>query len=131
MGGVTKIKTNKNAYDLVCIDEIHDNLLIPYADMDQKHVCVVIAEEHSETIHYPVGEPDWADVKQANTGRSELVELNDEEINRNLHDFQRIPKTKEGIVLLHGGKLFQHMIKFRNLLCSKDGRLEPSKYLNI
>ena len=76
MGGVTKIKTNKNAYDLVCIDEIHDNLLIPYADMDQKHVCVVIAEEHSETIHYPVGELDWTEVQQAKTVISELVELN-------------------------------------------------------
>ena len=71
------------------------------------------------------------EVKQAKTGRSELVELNDEDINRNLHDFQRIPKTKEGIVLLHGENLFQHMINSRNLLCSKYVRLEPNNYLNI
>ena len=68
--------------------------MVPYADMDQIRVCVVIAEEHSETIQYPVEEPYWAEVIQAKTGRSELVELNDEDINRNLHDFQRIPKTK-------------------------------------
>ena len=98
--------------------------------MDQICVCVVISEEHPETIHYRVGEPDWAEVKQSNTGRSELFKLNDEEINMNLHDFQRIPKTKEGIVPLHGKKI-QHMINFRNLLCRKDGRLKLSKYLNL
>ena len=43
----------------------------------------------------------------------------------------RIPKTKEGIVLLHGENLFQPMINFINLLCRKDGKLKPSKYLNI
>ena len=41
--------------------------------MDQISVFVLIAEKHSETIHYPVLEPDWAEVKQENTGRSELV----------------------------------------------------------
>ena len=55
--------------------------------MDQLHVCVVVSEGNLETINHPAGEPDWAEVKQANTGRSELVELKNEEINRNLHDF--------------------------------------------
>ena len=82
-------------------------------------------------MHYTVVEPDWEEVKQANTGRSELVELNNEEINRNIHYFQIIPKTKEGISLFHGEKLFQHLINFINLLCIKDGRLEPSNYLNL
>ena len=40
-------KYGVNTYDLSCIDEIHDTLLIPYTDMDQLHVCVVIAQEHS------------------------------------------------------------------------------------
>ena len=80
MGDVTKRETNGcrhsweiwgNIYDLACIDEIHDTLLIPYTDMDHLRVCVVIAEEHSETIHYPVGEPYWKEVKQAKIGRSE------------------------------------------------------------
>ena len=74
--------------------------------MDQLQVCVIISEEHLEIIKYPVGEPYWSEVKQAKTGRSELVKLNDKEINRNLRDFQRIPRTKEGIVLLHGKKYF-------------------------
>ena len=39
-------KYGGDAYELVCIDEIHDTLLIPYADMDQLRVCVVVAEEH-------------------------------------------------------------------------------------
>ena len=82
-------KYGENAYDLSCIYEIHDTLLIPYADMDQLRVCVVISEENLETIFYPIGEPDWAEVKQEKTGSSELVELNNEDINRNLHDFQR------------------------------------------
>ena len=28
-------------------------------------------------------------------------------------------------------KIFQHMINFIHLLCRKDGRIEPNKYLNI
>ena len=32
---------------------------------------------------------------------------------------------------MHGGELFQHMVNLKNLLCRKDGRLEPSNYLNI
>ena len=48
-------KYGENAHALVCIDEIHDTLLNPYADMDQLHVCVVVVEEHLETIHYPAG----------------------------------------------------------------------------
>ena len=50
--------------------------MITYADIYQLRVFMVIVEEYLETIHYPVGEPDWAEVKQAKTGRSELVELN-------------------------------------------------------
>ena len=80
--------------------------MITYADIYQLRVFMVIVEEYLETIHYPVGEPDWAEVKQAKTGRSELVKLNDEDININLHGFQKIPKTNEGIVLLHGGGFF-------------------------
>ena len=99
-------KYGENAYDLDCINDIRDTLLIPYADICQLRVCVVIVEEHLETIYYPVGEPDWAEVKQAKTGRSELVKLNDEDININLYGFQKIPKKKEGIVLLHGGGFF-------------------------
>ena len=99
--------------------------------MDQLRVCVVISEEHSKKIHYPVVKPDWEEVKQAKTGRIELVELKDEEINRNLHDFLIIPKTKEGIVLLYEAKLFQHMKNFINLFCRKVGRLEPSSYLDL
>ena len=34
------------AYDLACIDEIHDTLLITYADMNQIRVCVVIEQKH-------------------------------------------------------------------------------------
>ena len=60
--------------------------------MDQLRVCVVIAKEHPETIHYPLGEPYWSEVKQAKTVRSELVDLNNEEININLHGFKRITK---------------------------------------
>ena len=79
----------ENVYDLVWIGEIHDTLLIPYADMDQLRVCVVIAEEYLETINYPVIEPDWEEFEQAKTGRSELFELNNKEINRNFLDFQK------------------------------------------
>ena len=50
-------KYGKNAYDLACIDEINETIFIPYADMDQLRVCVVIVEEHPETVKYPVGEP--------------------------------------------------------------------------
>ena len=32
---------------------------------------------------------------------------------------------------MRGGGLFQRMINFKNLLCRKDGRIEPSKYSNI
>ena len=32
---------------------------------------------------------------------------------------------------MYGGELFQHIINFINLLCSKDGKLEPIKYLNV
>ena len=60
--------------------------------MDQLQVCVIISEEHLEIIKYPVGEPYWSEVKQAKTVRSELVDLNDEEININLHGFKRITK---------------------------------------
>ena len=63
-------KYGENAYALACIDDIHETLLITYADMDQLRVCVVIAEENLETIKYPVGEPDWEEVKQSKTGRS-------------------------------------------------------------
>ena len=82
-------------------------------------------KETFENVHYPVGEPDWAKVKQANTGRGELFELSNKEIKINLHDFLIIPK-KEGMVLLHEGGIFQHMVNFINLLCRKHGKLEPS-----
>ena len=39
-------KYGEKSDNLACIDEIHDALLIPYGDMDQLRVCVVIAEEH-------------------------------------------------------------------------------------
>ena len=39
-------KYGVNACDLDFIDEIHDTHFIPYSDMDQLRVCVVIAKKH-------------------------------------------------------------------------------------
>ncbi len=33
--------------------------------------------------------------------------------------------------MLYGDQLFQHMVRFWNMMCSKDGKLEPSKYLGL
>ena len=108
-------------------------LYIPYADMDNLRVCVYIAEEHPETINYPVGEPNWNEVKKAKMGESYTVEVvkNKDDVNLNLNAFQRIPKNTDGVVLLHGEELFKHMVNFRNLRCSKNGKLEPSSYLHL
>ena len=35
------------------------------------------------------------------------------------------------ISVKNGDRLFQHMVRFRNMMCSKDGKLEPSKYLGL
>ena len=123
-------KYGENSFDLACVDEIHETLKIPFSDMDNLRVCVYIGKEHPETLDYDVGQPNWEAIN-----REKVWDLDDDDpkldINRDLSYFQRIPTNSDGVILLHGDKLFEHMIRYRNMICSKDGRLEPSKYLDL
>ena len=126
-------KYGENSYDMACTDELHDQLKISYANISDLRVSVIIALEHPETVDYDQEEPDWDEVKRAKNERSGIHEGNSDNVNINsgLNSFQRIPKTKDGVPLLLGQYLFDHMVEFRNNICSVDGRLEPSKYLDL
>ena len=89
-------KYGDRSFSLECTDEMHRTLHIPYADMDNLRVCVYIAEEHPETINYPVGEPNWNEVKKVKMGESYTAEVvkNKDDVNLNLNAFQRIQKIR-------------------------------------
>ena len=118
---------------MACTDGLHDQLKISYATISDLRVSVIIALEHPETVDYDQGDLDWEAVKRAKNERSGIHEGNSDNVNINsgLNSFQRIHKTKDGVPLLLGQDLFDHMVEFRNNICSVDGRLEPSKYFDL
>ena len=106
---------------------------LPCTDMDDLRVYIYTSNENIEILDYKVGEPDWGALKRMKLWQScDVVEAEkDVNVNNNLSVFQRIPKSPDGSLLSYGDQLFQHIVRYLNMMCNKDGKLEPSKYLGL
>ena len=126
-------KYRDNTFCPKCLDKLHGSMDISYTDINDLRVCVYISKEHVEILDYKVGEPDWDALKRMNQWQSRaMVEVDTGvNVNNNLSVSQRIPKSSDVSLLLYDDHFFQHMVRFWNMMCSNDEKLEHNIHFGL
>ena len=121
------LASHEDAYTSVCVLQLHDQVNIPLADMQNLRVCLELASSNPEHLDRML--PDIADdgalpnaVVTADAARCDVAD--------GLTSFQVHP-TKNGVQLLTGLAKFEHLIKLTARSTSAVSTLAPSKFLDV
>ena len=114
---------------------------LAFAQMNGICVCVIVTQEHPETVEFNIPELGLACSVTTLPQAVVASNANKSSVNNNLKMFMLIPKNDAGVPLLKGEKLFNHICCFRNVQhASTKGRggnndkitpLEPSGGLSV
>ncbi len=87
---------------------------LPYALMNDVHVCVIVSREHPESSDFRFVAA--ASVASDGATPQAVVDIHAEKksVNDNLKHFMLIPKDEAGNPTLKGNALFDHVCMFRN-----------------
>ena len=131
--------TNNFEYNANTLRQLHTECKIPYSQMNDLHVCVIIAKEHPESLAFPPparntnNQDDVSDdVAVVGEARAEMSRLN-----TGLAPLQWIPKDVDGKPKYTGEALLNHMARVRNVNAaaeSKDGgtvQIAPTAGLDV
>jgi hypothetical protein len=137
---MTVFQSHASQYTTACLKMLHVECKLPYSQMNDVRVCVLVSREHPESLDFDINQVlKVADVEapgaviESKAGKTSL--------NDNLYHLMLNPKDDAGNAILKGEALFDHMCRFRNMKhASAKGkglvdddipRLEPSKGLAV
>jgi hypothetical protein len=125
---MTVLESHDFQYTAASLQQLHTECRIPYAQMNDVRVCVLIARQHPETLDMLPKKkedqvPKIAAVKEAKAAAAKQSD--------GLDDFQLVPKDAEGKPKLLGEDLLMHMIKRRNAKFAKEIRCGPTPALDV
>lgn len=132
---VMTIVTTNGGYTRQCLEQLHNECRIPYSQMNDIRVCVIIGRDHPETLEMELTNNNTS--KNDTNDEVEAARAATAKQSDGLDAFQLIPKDSEGNSKLSGEELLQHMCRYRNEQNSKalgDGslmRLQPSAGLDL
>jgi len=132
---VMTIVTTNGGYTRQCLEQLHNECRIPYSQMNDIRVCVIIGRDHPETLEMELTNNDTS--KNDTNDEVEAARAATAKQSDGLDAFQLIPKDSEGNSKLSGDELLEHMCRYRNEQNSKalgDGslmRLQPSAGLDL
>lgn len=140
---MTVLQSHAFQYTAPCLQMLHNECKLPYSQMNDVRVCVLVSREHPGCLDFDIKNlitradvdlPPPDEVLESTTGK---VSLND-----NLYHLMLIPKDDAGNPIITGEQLFDHMCRFRNMKhASAKGKglvdeddvppLEPSQELGV
>ena len=133
---MTIMSTNQFKYTATALQQLHKECTIAYGQMNDLRVCVIIAQEHPESLAF---EPTLMSEEDVSNDIQAVADARDgvASLDSGLDMFQLHPKDEDGKAKLSGNELFDHIIKFRNrneAAEARDGtfvRVQPNDGLNV
>ena len=133
---MTVMSTNQFKHTATTLQQLHQECKIAYCQMNDIRVCVIIAQEHPESLAF---EPTLMSEEEVSSDVQAVAEARDGvgKLDSGLDVFQLHPKDVDGKAKLSGENLFDHVCKFRNLneaAAAVDGtsvRMKPTDGLNV
>lgn len=132
------VAKHEDSYCVGCLRELHTTCSIPYAQMNDVRVCIVVAREFPDTLKF--GAPGKIAPEEMHTSEesapeeSAREEVEVEDIKTGLDTFQIIPKHADGSRKFTGDNALGHVVAFRNREVAKGGRtkiFKASAYLDL
>ena len=122
---------HQKSYSPACLRQLHKDCKLPYSNMGDIRVCLVLAEEHPEMLDMQL--PSKESLPMAAIANLEDARKAVAPLNSDLSSFQLKPRGANGELKLKGEALFAHMILHRNVMTGKKGSrdVECSHHLDI
>ena len=112
-----------NDWDVQCLQRLHSECGLPYADMQKVRVCCNVAEDNRESLQYPSNMPAPQHAHAAPPAHAQLVA--EASATKGVINFTRCP------VGLKGQPLLDHQILFAKRRLKKGEKLQPSAHLDV
>ena len=124
---MTVLKSHDFQYTAASLQQLHAECKIPYTQMNDVRVCVLIARQHPETLDMlPKKKDQVPKVSAVEEAKAAAAKQSD-----GMDDFQLVSKDAEGKPKLPGNDLLMHMIKLRNPKFVKEIRRGPTAALDV
>jgi hypothetical protein len=99
-------------YTAACLRVLHLECHLAYSQMNNIRVCVIVTQEHSETVEFNVAELGVACFVATTPQAVVASNANKSSVNNILKMLMLIPKNDAGVPLMKGEKIFDHMCHF-------------------
>ena len=121
------INSHDDKYTLACVRQLHIEMHVPLADMQNLRVCLALAASDPSQLERGV-----PDLSRREESPSEVIAQQSQvaDPNRGLRSFELHPKTAEGNQLYSGLDKFNHLVKLARRSVGKNGSLLPSAHID-
>jgi hypothetical protein len=112
---MTVLNSHAFKYTPACIRALKEECNLPYSQMNDVRVCVIVSREHPEALDFDsIHNFTLADDNEVPHAvlESNAAKLS---LNSNLFQFMLIPKDAEGMPIIKGEELFHHMCRYQNM----------------
>ena len=125
---MTVLQSHGFQYTADSLQQLHVECSMPYSQLSDLRICVVVARQHPETLDMTLTKTDTPgqDVKTVQDARAAAAKQSD-----GLDIFQLHPKDADGKPKFKGLKLLDHVVKRRNKLKAEEVKCGPSAGLDI
>ena len=124
---MTVLGSHNFQYTAAALQQLHTECRIPYTQMNDVRVCVLIARQHPETLDMlPKKKDQLPKIFAVEEEKAAAAKQSD-----GMDDFQLVPKDAEGKPKFVRDELLEHMIKRRNEKYAKDVRCGPTPWLDV
>ena len=125
---MTVLTSHGYQYTAASLQQLHTECNIPYSQLNDIRICVIIARQHPETLDMTITKnedevPKIAAVEEAKAAAAKQSD--------GLDNFQLVPKDAEGKPKFTGTELFSHMCRRRNAMFPEEVRRGPARELDV